>query len=73
MEGINIEAHTKEEIIEKLRSLYRGHRYCEDSWYSCPKAEDGCANDADGTNCNCRADINNATIDEIIKALNEDR
>src|SRR3990167_7975987 len=21
----------------------RSHYYCEDSWYSCPKAEDGCA------------------------------
>ncbi len=29
------------------------HYYCEDPWYSCPKAEDGCANDAAGTECDC--------------------
>ena len=31
------------------------HYYCEDSWYSCPKAEDGCANEGAGKECNCGA------------------
>lgn len=30
------------------------HYECEDSWYSCPLSEDGCANDAN-TECNCDA------------------
>ena len=33
------------------------HHVCEDSWYSCPKSSEGCANDFDrGTECNCGAD-----------------
>lgn len=37
------------------------HRECEDSWYSCPKSENGCADERE-TECNCGAD-------ELIKAL----
>jgi len=44
----------------------RGHDYCEDSWYSCPKAEDGCGNDAEGDECNCGAEQWNARLDEVI-------
>jgi hypothetical protein len=33
-------------LVEHLAGLAkRDHTYCEDSWYSCPKAEGGCAND----------------------------
>lgn len=38
------------------------HRQCEDSWYSCPKSEEGCANEFEGEECNCGAD-------ELIEAL----
>ncbi len=33
------------------------HHMCEDSWYSCPKSEEGCSDDrwSDGT-CTCGAD-----------------
>lgn len=44
----------------------RKHYYCEDRWYSCPKAEDGCANDSDGEDCNCGADIHNAKVEAIV-------
>jgi len=43
----------------------REHYYCEDSWYSCPKAEDKCANDSEGEDCNCGADIHNAKVEAI--------
>lgn len=32
------------------------HRECEDSWYSCPKSPEGCANPGEGEACNCGAD-----------------
>ncbi|GAF96347.1 unnamed protein product, partial [marine sediment metagenome] len=42
------------------------HYYCEDPWYSCPKAFDGCANDDKPDKCDCRADEKNAVIDELL-------
>ena len=42
----------KDQTREKLEELI-GHYYCEDSWYSCPLATDGCANEAE-TGCTCR-------------------
>jgi hypothetical protein len=58
-------------IILKVESIRWRHNYCEDGWYSCPKAEDGCLNDAVGDDCNCGADDANNGIDEIIKMLVE--
>ncbi len=56
--------------IDRLRALLlkskRAHRYCEDPWYSCPKAEDGCADEREGTECNCGADEWNAQIDAAL-------
>lgn len=47
------------ELIEAIKKLaYRGHYTCEDSWYSCPLSEDGCANDLAGDECNCWAMYN---------------
>jgi hypothetical protein len=42
-------------LVEHLAGLAkRDHTYCEDSWYSCPKAEGGCANDNyKNDECNC--------------------
>ena len=52
-------------IKENLASLkdlaLMSHYYCEDSWYSCPKAADGCAKDNDGE-CDCGADEHNAKV-----------
>jgi hypothetical protein len=49
-----------------LESLRLQHRYCEDSWYSCPMHPDGCA---DGTQkgCNCGAAEHNAKIDALLE------
>jgi hypothetical protein len=55
--------------LEALRSNRRTHHYCEDTWYSCPKHEDGCANDSEGDECNCGADKANAGIDQSINAI----
>ena len=53
---------------EFINSLRIGHNYCEDNWHSCPKAEEGCANDSEGTECNCGADTHNAKIDIMLAA-----
>ena len=55
---------------ERLRGLLlrakRPHYYCEDSWYSCPKAPDGCADENQGDECNCGADAWNAEIEAAL-------
>jgi hypothetical protein len=58
------------EIREFLEKSRQPHYYCEDSWYSCPKAEDGCANDKI-TECNCGADEYNAKLDIILQKINK--
>jgi len=55
--------------LEALKNNRRTHHYCEDTWYSCPKHEDGCANDSEGDECNCGADKANAGIDQAIIAI----
>jgi hypothetical protein len=55
--------------LEALISNRRTHHYCEDTWYSCPKHEDGCANEHEGDECNCGADKANAGIDQAITAI----
>lgn len=58
------------QLIKELASLARRrHYHCEDSWYSCPKATDGCANDAMGDQCNCGADEHNAKVDALMQQL----
>jgi hypothetical protein len=51
-----------ERLREALTKLRRSHVYCEDTWYSCPKADEGCADDSQGEDCNCGADAANAII-----------
>lgn len=58
------------DLIKEILSLKIPHAYCEDSWYSCPLAEDGCSDETvDKTKCNCRAEGHNAKIDAIVKEL----
>ena len=64
------------EIENKLKELQEfatnSHYYCEDSWYSCPLAEDGCGNDAlDKNTCYCGADEKNKEVRKIINELRE--
>ena len=65
----NIE--TMKFALEALENNKRTHHYCEDTWYSCPKHEDGCANDVEGDECNCGADKANAEIDTVMEALRQ--
>lgn len=58
-----------EKIIKAIETLKREHRYCEDTWYSCPKHPKGCANEFAGDECDCGADEQNKVIDEIITEL----
>ena len=66
---------TKDEALklalEALENNRQTHHYCEDTWYSCPKHEDGCANESEGDECNCGADKANAEIDKAITAIKE--
>jgi hypothetical protein len=57
------------QALEALECSRQSHYYCEDTWYSCPKHDDGCANEAEGDECNCGADETNKTIDAAITAL----
>ena len=66
---------TKDEALdlalEALENNRREHYYCEDTWYSCPKHEDGCANEAQGDKCNCGVDKANQEIDRAITAIKQ--
>ena len=57
--------------LEALENNRQTHHYCEDTWYSCPKHEDGCANEAQGDECSCGADEINAEFDKAITAIKE--
>ena len=59
------------QALEALENNRQTHRYCEDTWYSCPKHEDGCANDSEGNECNCGADEANIKIDAAIASLRQ--
>ena len=64
---------TKDEALtlalNALQINRRPHYYCENRWHSCPRHEEGCANDEDGDECNCGADKANAEIDTAIAAI----
>ena len=66
---ILIDRAVVEQALEALECNRRSHYYCEDTWYSCPKHEEGCANESDGEECNCGADEANTQIDSAIITL----
>ena len=56
--------------LERLAAIaQRSHTYCEDGWYSCPKAEGGCFNDQRGPDCDCGAAEHNAEVDTLVALL----
>ncbi len=63
-------AELLEEVGRLKKLAHRGHTYCEDGWYSCPKAEDGCLDERAGDDCNCGADEHNAEV-ETARATEE--
>jgi hypothetical protein len=70
---MNTKDHALDLALEALENNRRTHYYCEDTWYSCPKHEDGCANEAEGDECNCGADKANQEIDKAITAIKQAR
>ena len=59
----------QKEALSLLPELEQGHYYCDDCWYSCPKAVDGCCDERQGDECNCGADNYNALLAKIIGLL----
>ena len=60
--------------VEALRGLHQGTHYeCDDRWYSCPKSQEGCADDREPGQCTCGADFTNERIDAALKAIDEAR
>ena len=59
-----------QEIIDNfVKAFTRKHYSCEDFWYSCPKAPEGCANEGAGSDCNCGADIWNEEVKSFAGSL----
>jgi hypothetical protein len=57
-------------ITNLLETLRLTHHYCDDSFYSCPKAVDGCPDESQGTGCNCGADRHNESLEKVILCVN---
>jgi hypothetical protein len=57
------------EIIKDVVSLKAKHDWCEDDFYSCPKAPGGCGNTHVGKECTCGAEGQHKKIDSIAKKL----
>ena len=63
---------TTRNLIQQLAGLAKREHYtCEDSWYNCPRSEDGSANDNAGEECDCGADEHNAKVDAICALLSQ--
>ena len=66
-ESLKAERERAKDLVRAFCILAkRNHYECEDGWYSCPKSEDGCANDNAGKDCTCGADDFNKML-EIFK------
>jgi hypothetical protein len=60
----------QDELREALLKSKRDHYYCEDSWYSCPLSEDGCADEQyPNDECNCGADKYNKSVDALLARM----
>lgn len=63
---IEADRATIAELLAVLEKAKRSHYYCDDCWYSCPMAQDGCCNESIPKACNCGADYFNTQIDAAI-------
>lgn len=60
----------KDKIKDLKEMAIRSHYYCEDSWYSCPLAPEGCADDLYAVfECNCGASEMNKKVEEIYQQI----
>jgi hypothetical protein len=60
-----------QQALDALEKSKRSHTYCDDGWYSCPQAPDGCFDDSRGPECDCGADEFNAELDKTITAIRD--
>lgn len=60
-------------IAQELGALATRHHYSceEDTWYACPKSTTGCADEAQGTECNCGADAHNEKVSRLLARLKD--
>jgi hypothetical protein len=58
-----------ETIVAEVNKLTLQHHQCEDSWYSCPKSEDGCCDENAGDKCNCGAEEHNNQVNRVIEII----
>jgi len=60
--------YNKDRLMAELKVIYylalKKHYYCEDGWYSCPLAEEGCADDSQEGVCSCGASKHNEIVKE---------
>jgi len=64
----------KDELIDSINKLkelaVKKHYYCDDGWYSCPLAEDGCHDESvPKDKCTCTADRHNKEVEEIFDKI----
>lgn len=56
--------------VSALKTIaIREHYYCEDGWYSCPQAPEGCADDSVGMDCNCGVALHNSDVERIFAKI----
>ena len=58
---------------QRAEAVIGKHYECEDSWYSCPLSEEGCANDGeDKTRCNCGRDDRKVQLELLLTTARQE-
>ena len=60
-----------DDLTAERAAIIGRHYACEDSWYSCPLAEDGCANPGEGEECTCGVDTRRTLLDKLLKTTRQ--
>lgn len=61
---------SQKDIVERLSKTVT-HSECEDSWYSCPKSEGGCANANQSSECLCGAEDENTLRKDAVAEITQ--
>lgn len=56
-------------IVQQINRLRVPHYICEDPWFSCPKSEEGCANDNAPDECTCIAEEHEQRVVALLQWL----
>jgi len=58
---------------QRAEAIIGKHYECEDSWYSCPLSEEGCANEGkDKTRCNCGRDDRKVQLELLLTTARQE-